>query len=144
MKPVRISRTGDSVEIRVVHRLSIEDFVKSVITSAIESGNYGIAYWANVDSISKGTSSDYSEVKLKYDLRDKPEGNREGRFTLGVEQIGEGIRLIMTGDPKQLGLHESNIGRVAAAVSAKDAGQIDGDAADWIVQVAIFGEVVFG
>ncbi len=122
-----------------------DDFLKEVLVTICETpGAYGVHYWANVEKVTKGEPSDYTEVELAYDLEEGEEGNRNGRFTMGPEQIAKGIALIVNGAPGKIGLHESNIGRVVAAVAAKDSGNIDGEAADWIAQVAIFGKVIYG
>lgn len=122
-----------------------DDFLKDILTTICETpGAYGSAYWLTVEKVTKGEPSDYTEVELAYDLEEGEEGDCKGRFTLGLAQIAEGIVRIITGAPDKLSLHESNIGRVVAAVAAKDSGQIDGDAADWIAQAAIFGKVIYG
>lgn len=122
-----------------------DDFLKDVLVTICETpGAYGIHYWANVEKVTKGKADDYTEVELAYDLEAGEEGNRKGRFTMGLEQIASGIAIIVGGTPEKLALHAANIGRVVSAVSSKDSGQIDGEAADWIAQAAIFGKVIYG
>jgi hypothetical protein len=122
-----------------------DEFLKDVLTSICETpGVYGIAYWGNVEKVTQGRPDDYTEVDLAYDLEAGEEGNRNGRFTMGLQQVASGIAIILGGSPEKLALHQSNIGRVMAAVAANDAGQIDGEAADWIAQAAIFGKVIYG
>lgn len=122
-----------------------DDFLKDVLTTITETpGAYGIRYWGDVEKVTKGEPSDYTEVELAYDLEAGEEGNRNGRFTMGLQQVAAGIALILGGSPEKLALHSRNIGRVMAAVATNDAGQIDGEAADWIAQAAIFGKVIYG
>jgi hypothetical protein len=122
-----------------------EQFLKDVLVTICETpGMYGIGSWGAVKRVTKGKPDDYTEVELEYDLKEKDEGNREGLFVMGLPQVAEGIRRILTTPRDKMALHPSNMGRVAAAVCSDDSGQIDGEAADWIAQAAIYNEVVYG
>lgn len=87
------------------------------------------------------SDSDYVCVScpLRYDRPDDDEGTLKGRFTLDHDAVAEGIRRIVSGEVK-CGMRDD----IAAAVAAQDAGCIDANLGDLIVQAAVFNEIVYG
>ena len=133
---------GKVMKVKITLELD-EQFLKDVLTTICESGNYGINYWATPGRVVEGTPTDYTAVQIAYDREEGSEGDRKGRIKMNLKRVAEGIQRVLTTSPKELYLHESYIGRIAAAVAANDAGQIDGELADWIAQAAIFKKMVY-
>lgn len=76
---------------------------------------------------------------LYFDRRDGYEGNMKGRFTLNLNSVLIGLERIISGKTP-CGMQ----GEIAAAAAHQDAGALDSNLCDLIVQAAIFGEIVYG
>lgn len=112
-----------------------DEFLDGVIITAVEGG---IGYWS---------------VCHSYKWRNRPEviaviqetdGDGEGfgdKITLDRDMVRKGIKEILSG--------ETNVGSyltkmVAAANATNDGCELDADGADAIIQVACFGNLVYG
>ncbi len=74
------------------------------------------------------------------DLEDEPDTSVH---TVTIDTVATGIRRILAeGNP--IGLNKTIIGAVAVASVENDAGEIDSEVADCILQAAIFNEYVYG
>jgi hypothetical protein len=110
-----------------------EQFLADVIITAVEGGT---GYWA--------TAADYhwsddepttTRVKLT------PEDDREAEYLVDIDVIAKGISEIK----REVHSCRSDIREsILAGDRDNDAGVIDADGADVIVQIALFGEVVYG
>ena len=108
-------------------------FVHDVFTTACEGG---IDYWA-----------EFSEYRWKHDGEPDlwtfgatiVEDGESEPVTIGRYVILAGIRKILTGDHGSL-LRDN----LVRAIQHDDAGEVDADFADSIVQVGLFGEVRYG
>jgi hypothetical protein len=131
------------------------EFLSDIIVAAVEGGT---GYWAQV---SQYQVASYSPVKadarvivgtmhppigtdtraVLHPLKDDDSGyEREGQV-VDIEKVATSVVKFNRGEVKvNLGLARV----IWEASSENDAGMIDAEAADVIVQVALFGEVVFG
>ena len=111
-----------------------EQFLRDVLETAI---NGSINYWANV----RESSTDLYELTAVYGPDDN--GTDKDDFepcALSPAIIGFGIKRALERNhcAKQIWSQISN------AVHYQDAGYIDADCADVIVQLAVLGEIVYG
>lgn len=108
-------------------------FLQDVLITAVEGGT---GYWA---SVSDYHWDDDAPDTARATLHDMEEDDREHRVT--IDTIASGVRRIVHGEV-QLNLTL----RTAITYGSlhNDAGDIDADCADAIVQAALFGEVVYG
>lgn len=114
----------------------------SVLCTAFESGQCGMGYWACAEDIVHGSADPladdyYKEIVISDDEGDDP----DWRFTLDYAAIRNGIERVLS---PGFSVNPTVRGYVMRAVCEDDAGHIDGDAADVIVQAACFNEIVYG
>jgi hypothetical protein len=141
MGTMRSAHEGRAMpKINLQYKLS-DDFLKSVLVSALESGVHGVQSWATFKKIEEGTPNDYSAVLLSYDKKNHAEGSRRGRVIIGLGRVAQGIERLLQAP---IGLGNELRGRLAVAVISHDAGHIDGPLADCIIQAAIFDDVIYG
>jgi hypothetical protein len=123
-----------------------DQFVHDIFVTALEGG---INYWAGIRSYhwtnDRGETPDLAGFYAK--LFDVDNDNR--KLTINRETIVRGLRTMLHGRPgagKVRGVAPTGTmrGMVAAAVVEQDAGLIDASLADCIVQMGLFGELVYG
>lgn len=104
--------------------------IADILCTAIEGG---ISYWVHSGKAHRDDAGDYVWVRIVEN------GATAGTTCYHVDgaAIRRGIALIITGQVKI----RSDI---RAAVASGDAGNVDADAADCIVQAACFGDIVYG
>lgn len=128
-----------------------DEFLADVITCAMEGG---IGYWSvashyqyisdagevcvHAGTRSSGDRDDTYAVVREIDDDGEATGDPH---TIDSETIVKGLGLI-TGPEFRMGAKQR--GGILAAVSTHDAGMIDSDDADVIVQAGLFGKVVYG
>lgn len=142
--PMMIDLATGEHTITTTHKLS-KQFLMDVLCTICEGGSN---YWSDFVASKwegEGPARGYTEAKMLYDDPEQDEGNRRGRFTMGLAQVATGIQLILEkfcieGCDDKHNLAQEIKGRIATL----DAGNIDGEAADCIAQVALFGEIVYG
>ena len=78
---------------------------------------------------------------ITYDLADGVEGNQGGTIRVTGAQINAAGRKIAAGEAS---LHEGICQRIKFAMDNPDNGDIDAIDADAVLQVAIYGDVIFG
>lgn len=113
-----------------------QEFMNCVKTVAVEGG---INYWALIRKIQRTADLDVTE----FEVCDNEEDSGEDVNWLPVtdETIVEGISSIINGAVE---INEQIVQYILQAIRENDCGHIDADAADCIVQVGLFGEIVFG
>lgn len=99
-----------------------------ILTTAIEGG---IGYWAAIADYRRDGEGYWLSAKL-VDANGDDEAAEFGPVTVTAGDCSKAARRVLTLYPDS---------RAAAAIKA---GDIDGEAADLIVQVAAFGEGVYG
>jgi hypothetical protein len=130
-------------------------FLNDVICAAVEGG---IGYWASTSNYDWGTDkgkfsldgTPYPTTVTVYE--EENESNVVG-FPLDIDRVASAIQKIIRGEAivgngdggqwdRPLG--EYSVKLIAGASATNDAGDIDADQADIIVQVAVLGSVVYG
>ena len=123
-----------------------EQFLRDILCTAVEGGTN---YWAQVDQIRRDGYRPDARVGdpgfgdwtyIGYTLHDV-EGDGE-EYVVTVETVKRGLKLL-TQDTK-IGLRKDLRAAVMVANISNDAGEIDSEAADCIIQAGIFGEIVYG
>lgn len=119
------------------------EFLSDVLTTAVEGG---INYWAQVSGYRWNCPPAERGVTVHDVVGDDipPEGRR-----VTLDDIARAVNAIAKAplsdpEPVALGLHRQYRRQVVEASRENDAGDIDAGLADAIVQVAVFGEVIYG
>ena len=113
-----------------------EEFLDDVIVTAIEGG---IGYWSVCHSYKWQDQPEVTAVIQEWDeWEDKAIGDK---ITVDRALIRKGIKQVLSGEAD---VHKSMVKLIAAANATNDGGDIDADAADVIVQAAIFGTLTYG
>jgi hypothetical protein len=109
-----------------------EQYLDDILTTAVEGG---IGYWSfgrNYVWSDDGPTS----VEIKQDDEDD-----DTWHTVDRSAIRKGITRLLSGDMK---VHESYVDMLRKADRHNDAGDIDAEIADLIVQAAVLGDIVYG
>lgn len=115
------------------HKINTE-FLEHVLEAALYGG---IGYWAVADEILR---ADPRSGLISLHLSDTEDWSIEFG-TVTHDTVMDGIRRILDGTVK---ISQDLRDHLAAGVSEGDAGEIDSDVADCIIQVGLFGELVYG
>lgn len=106
----------------------------------LDTAGYGIAYWASKATVDKEART---YTVWWYDGDDYPASQ-----VVTFDELTEAFnKLLMNDEPRLVGSYVHKYFLYAYAdrdVNGIDAGHIDAEAADVLVQVAMFGEVIFG
>lgn len=105
-----------------------DEFCSSVLIIAYQGG---INYWATPF---RTVADDTESVEVR------PDG--ENWHKISRETIVDGVKRAF--ETEGLDLHQSNADRIRVAALRNDAGMVDAEVADWIVQIGIFGKVIYG
>ena len=113
------------------------DFLSCVVITAVEGG---VNYWAAIKDYqwSKGEDDNFTSASAK--VRDV-ENNGGEWHEVTHETVEAGIAKIRTGDVR---LNKEILSWILTGDATNDATDIDATAADCIIQVALFDEVVYG
>lgn len=146
-----ITIEGDTYELR-------NEFLSEVLEKAVEGG---CSYWADVSARYTGADAEPDGVRdfdaSDYDADDVEEGDEAGGSfytsasflasndpaqggTLDLEDIADAIERI-AGDEVKIPPAIREV--IIAAVREDDASEIDAEAADCIVQIGLFDEIVY-
>lgn len=116
-----------------------------VLTIAVEGG---IAYWVNeeihdkrIKGVKIGRNKELDVLSITFAQIDKMDKQPAADFILTRGLIREAMNKIHRGE---VAINPDIRDWVATALRDNDASGIDADAADAIVQIAIYGEIVFG
>lgn len=125
-----------------------DDFLASVIVTAVEGG---IGYWSSTatyrwgfpgEGTSRETAGEVTRAYAYAVLHDEEGDEPETQWLLGPERVDRALTRLREGSVP--GLAEGNRALVCGADAVNDGGLVDAEMADWIVQVALFGEVRYG
>lgn len=106
---------------------------EDIIDTIIEMGGYGIGYWA-VEAYADHAAQTYTVVE--------EDGNK---FELTFQQLANALVLIGTrNSPNYVDQYAQRTLREIEDGEKYPGGDIDSDLADVIVQIAYFGEVIYG
>jgi hypothetical protein len=124
-----------------------EQFLSDVLTTAVEGG---INYWAAVSDY-KWYEGDFRAIPASvkvHEIDDDPADVSQPYFEVGVpittKEIGAAIARIMNPNDEIKHLNPYVRSLVFQASMENDAGDIDTDIADTIMQIAVLGGVIYG
>ena len=139
-----------------------KQFLMDLLTCGVEGG---IGYWARIYDSERTPELDWVSITLvdhedasqalelepftgygELDdavLKNDPRIEKF-KFTVTLDDIEKALEKLIA-SPAEVKIHPSNIGQliVANATNGED-GDFDADSGDWLVQIACFGEVVYG
>lgn len=105
-----------------------------VVKTIIEMAGYGIAYWAD--------EAQYDDVKRTYKVLVSED---DEVFTITYQQIAEALVLVGTREtPNYIDKYARDTLMEIQDGEEFPGGYIDADLADVVVQLAIYGEVIYG
>ena len=128
--------TKTTVEIKISAQVSLQTLADIIIT-AIEGG---INYWSQTVTYrwTEGPIHTYADI-IEVGDGDEDEEDRK-HHKIDLEVIKRGIERVLSAHAASSDIMES----IHLAVAEDDAGHIDGDAADVIVQFGLLGEIIYG
>lgn len=136
----------DGIGLRIRVELTLkEDFLSDILITAFDGGYGGCWYWADTprddtsNYVIDGADLDAIWRSVRITEQGGPnDDDNPGPFIVDHAVLAKGIARIMSGEA---GL---SVDEVHGAVIESDAGQIDSDLADCIVQEGLFGKQVYG
>lgn len=119
--------------------LTVSDqLLRDTLTIAIEGG---VNYWAKGRRFERLPNLEYVSCEIAELADEGSEPVKPGYHRVGPEALTRGFQLALT---PGIQLNSAIRAAIASAVAEDDGGQIDASAADVIVQLAIFGDIVYG
>lgn len=127
-----------------------EDFLSDVLVTAFD-GNYGGCwYWARPADVENWLTTekdvlDDTVIWKQVFIEDKEDEDSE-LWRVSHNVVAKGIKRILNGNVKCHDLIAADIFNAVIfnAVATRDAGGIDAEAADCIVQAGLFSDIVYG
>lgn len=119
------------MQITLDFELTVDDFA-----DIIDAAGYAIGYWADEAEYNEPYHADDSEATYTVSCEERTQ-----IYTLTKQDIEKAMALI-TED--KVSISPSIRSDVMSAIKENDYGYIDGYASDAIIQVACFGEIVYG
>lgn len=127
-------------------KLELSDqFLRDVLSIAVW---YGSSYWAGFENpvMHQGESyADYESITVN-DLGDDEEA--KAKYEINLAKVAEGIeRLIgrnFNSEESHAQCHVSYSAAMLRAAALGDAGNVDAELADIVLQLACFGHIVYG
>ena len=118
-------------------KTELEGFYDDVLTTAVEGG---IGYW------SVGRRYTWSEdAETSIELIEQDDGHVHGEWVLiDRAAVRKAYNLIVSDKANTLGLGDYYRNALLSAYAECDAGEVDSELADIVVQVAMLGEVRYG
>lgn len=98
----------------------------------------GIGYWAYTSNILRTEADEWEYASF---VVEDTMGEDDWRHVVDYDAVRRGIAKMLEPDAK---VRHSTVAHTLNAVANDDAGEIDADVADAIVQFACFGEIVYG
>lgn len=125
-----------------------EEFLADIITTAIEGG---IGYWSQCSQyqyvydgevrVHVGRRVGDGTRAVVHVVNEDESGYQEDGLTIDVETIERGLKLLREGD---CGVADRIRKCILLADHTNDAGYLDSDDADVVVQAGLLGEVIYG
>lgn len=117
------------------------EFLADVLTTAVEGG---INYWAQVSDYKNECDFPVAETSVVvYDVEDDPDNENPEGIPVNIEKIASAIRRILNPED-DCGIGPRVTATIREANAQNDAGLIDADDADCIMQVAALGRCIYG
>lgn len=114
------------------------EFLNDVLITAIEGG---VNYWAEIEDYETLTCGDCNLTIATAKLREHEAEDDAGWYTINDDTIVTGYRRMT--HPEAI-VNSQLRDEVTAAVKEDDAGQLDIEHADVLVQFAVFSQIVYG
>lgn len=114
-------------------------FLSDLVTTVVESGSY-LSWW-RFKRYQCQIEPSHAELWADDPHKGDDGDHSMGPITLDIDLIAKGLGVIEKGVK---GLHPSGAARILGASAINDAGMLDVNDADVIVQAAVFGEIVYG
>jgi hypothetical protein len=116
-----------------------EQILLDTLTTAVESGGHALWYWEGFNMVNVDRDGDLNVDQITFDV-DHPEDGK--RYTVNMEDVREAIETILS-DQRSMNIDGSIVTSIRESVLGNDF-DMDALGADVVVQVAAFGEVIFG
>lgn len=121
-----------------------DDFLRNVLATACEGGSNYWAFFKSLKSFPGQYGREWQQVRVT-----DSEGYAEQKdYVIDLPELREGLRRMISRDFTSKESHAipyaQSAGEVLIAVLENDAGQIDANLADLILQCACFGHIVYG
>lgn len=111
------------------------EFLRDVMTIAIEGG---IDYWAVIRKLERDAELNV----ISFDVKDYAEPNTDSNWKhINVDKVAEAIEKVLH---KKVEIADYLRRDIITGYSQADASEIDVESADCVVQIAAYGEIVFG
>jgi hypothetical protein len=114
------------------------EYLADIIIGAVEGG---IGYWS-ATSAYRHSGDPANTLAVVHEYDDASDTYTADRHEITPDTIAHGITCIRRGDLRNLS--DGRRTAILAADRHNDAGDLDSDLCDCIVQVALFGDVVYG
>ena len=117
-----------------------KQFLHDIFVTACEGGSN---YWANIREYhwSIDRKGEEADLDKYYAIFEDVEGDGT-KWRVDITVVSRGINKIVNGDHK--GLHDSFAGQIMSDNAVNECRIMDAMLADCIVQMGLFGEVVYG
>ena len=126
---------------RVVMTLDVsEDFLSNVLITAFDANYGGCWYWARPSEVAGDPWQINEGVWWCVYIEDR-EDDWEGTYLVNHPVIVTGIQNILDG---RVQINDGLFRALLTGLREDDAGVVDADVADCIVQAGVFGEIVYG
>ena len=109
------------------------DYLASVITTAVEGG---IGYWAEHRNYLWNWDDDRNLTAASVEVLERPDGDWQA---VSLATIRKGIQVL-----KKLEMNRDLKAALLVSEAENDAGEVDAELADLIVQAGLFGKIVYG
>lgn len=119
------------------------DFLASVIVTGVESGYHGIGYWAECRKYRWEWSDEGKRLLGNASVEIRSTGGETGAEwrPVTLDTVRKGLAHIRNGETN---VNKRLSGLIMVAERDSDAGDIDSEAADCIIQAGLFGQIVYG
>jgi hypothetical protein len=111
------------------------DFLCGIITTAVEGG---INYWSHVSDYQWewDTAMNFTSASVTVH-----EDESDDEFVIDIDKVASAIGKLVAGNVQ---VRNSLLATLKEANRENEGGEIDADLADIIIQVACFGEIIYG
>lgn len=128
-------------------------FLRDIITTAIESGHQGIGYWSAVSHyqwidddgtprVVVGDRNDRTDAyAVIHVMKDDETGYEDEGHEITIEVVAKGLNALVSG---KVGVNSRLLEYLKRGNEENDGGDIDADCADVIVQVGLLGAITYG
>lgn len=137
-----------SIRINITKEIS-RQLLLDILTIAVESNGYALWYWEGFNMVNIDRDADLNVESITFNVehfarRGDAIDHQTATYTITADDILDALERIMSDEIGRYFIAGYIMDYIRPAVMEDDAGYIDAEAADVIIQVAAFDEVVFG